>query len=140
MVQRRHRARQEHVSVKTKNKGVDVQRKAKHQKATMEASKSFKDIMQVRNEDEYQSFEIHGPRCRHRKKMEYELTIPKKVSLKKGKQAPNSKVPNNHKVKKIKFSLVPPDDVIFRRPRTNALFKAIRGQGNSLHGWYLNES
>ena len=66
--------------------------------------------------------------------------IPETRSSKLGKQATNAMALNCQKVKKIICSHVPQDDPINGRPRTNALFKAIRGQGNRLHGWYLNVS
>ena len=74
------------------------------------------------------------PEIKNKNAIEPELEIPEKRSSKVEKPATKIGLPSDEQIKEMEY--IQKDEEIIHKPQTKSPFKAIRGEGNSFHGWF----
>ena len=119
-------------------KGGDGHKKNEAEQVQIPAPKSSKDNIKPQNQHEGKAPQRSMIKRRNKKGVDQEVTAPDKRSSRLGKQKTTElAVPSDEQLKEMESSHnLEEDDVVIRKPQTKSPFKAIRGEGNSFHGWF----
>ena len=96
----------------------------------------FEEMVRRGSKDHAKNIETEkqGKESKSKNAIEPELEIPEKRSSKVEKEATRMGLPSDEQIKEMEY--IQKDEEIIHKPQTKSPFKAIRGEGNSFHGWF----
>ena len=96
----------------------------------------FEEMVRRGSKDHTKNIEMakQGKERKNKNAIEPEQEIPEKRTSEGEKPATKMGLPSDEQIKEMEY--IQKDEQIIHKPQTKSPFKAIRGEGNSFHGWF----